>query len=203
MAARQRRGPSEAEPAHAQRGVPARDTRWRQRRWGGRGGGGKTGGRAERVTASPRVRCGQLLMQGIPWAPVHSTADQPIRLRCAFLQAPPPTASVGPGDVGVHLAGEENPLMLASGVGAEMANENHGSPREEASLLSHSPGTSSQSQPCSPKPIRLVQDLPEELVHAGWEKCWSRRENRPYYFNRFTNQSLWEMPVLGQHDVIG
>uniref|UniRef100_A0AAR2LQ29 WW domain-containing protein n=1 Tax=Pygocentrus nattereri TaxID=42514 RepID=A0AAR2LQ29_PYGNA len=28
------------------------------------------------------------------------------------------------------------------------------------------------------------------------------RENRPYYFNRFTNQSLWEMPVLGQHDVI-
>lgn len=87
-------------------------------------------------------------------------------------------------------------------MGAEMANENHGSPREEASLLSHSPGTSNQSQPCSPKPVRLVQDLPEELVHAGWEKCWSRRENRPYYFNRFTNQSLWEMPVLGQHDVI-
>ncbi|CAF93586.1 unnamed protein product [Tetraodon nigroviridis] len=26
--------------------------------------------------------------------------------------------------------------------------------------------------------------------------------NRPYYFNRFTNQSLWEVPVLGQHDVI-
>lgn len=124
------------------------------------------------------------------------------------------------------------PLCGRSGVGAEMANENHGSPREEASLLSHSPGTSNQSQPCSPKPVRLVQDLPgtgegqwlgggvgrvpgssldpgwapcllaEELVHAGWEKCWSRRENRPYYFNRFTNQSLWEMPVLGQHDVI-
>lgn len=42
----------------------------------------------------------------------------------------------------------------------------------------------------------------DELVQAGWEKCWSKRENRPYYFNRFTNQSLWEMPVLGQHDVI-
>uniref|UniRef100_A0A673J195 Phosphorylated CTD-interacting factor 1-like n=1 Tax=Sinocyclocheilus rhinocerous TaxID=307959 RepID=A0A673J195_9TELE len=40
------------------------------------------------------------------------------------------------------------------------------------------------------------------LVQAGWSKCWSKRENRPYYFNRFTNQSLWEMPVLGQHDVI-
>jgi hypothetical protein len=50
------------------------------------------------------------------------------------------------------------PLCGRSRVGAEMANENHGSPREEASLLSHSPGTS--SQPCSPKPMRLVQDLP-------------------------------------------
>uniref|UniRef100_A0A8C2WNW3 mRNA (2'-O-methyladenosine-N(6)-)-methyltransferase n=1 Tax=Cyclopterus lumpus TaxID=8103 RepID=A0A8C2WNW3_CYCLU len=44
--------------------------------------------------------------------------------------------------------------------------------------------------------------LTDELVQAGWSKCWSRRENRPYYFNRFTNQSLWEVPVLGQHDVI-
>lgn len=42
----------------------------------------------------------------------------------------------------------------------------------------------------------------DELIQAGWSKCWSKRENRPYYFNRFTNQSLWEMPVLGQHDVI-
>ncbi|XP_078249236.1 mRNA (2'-O-methyladenosine-N(6)-)-methyltransferase isoform X2 [Pogona vitticeps] len=83
-----------------------------------------------------------------------------------------------------------------------MANENHGSSREEAALLSHSPGTSHQNQPSSPQPVRLVQDLPDELVQAGWEKCWSKRENRPYYFNRFTNQSLWEMPVLGQHDVI-
>lgn len=64
MAARPRRGPSEAVPTHAQRGVPARDTRWRQRRWGGRGGGGKTGGRAERVTASPRVRFGQVRAPG-------------------------------------------------------------------------------------------------------------------------------------------
>ncbi|XP_025030524.1 phosphorylated CTD-interacting factor 1 isoform X3 [Python bivittatus] len=84
----------------------------------------------------------------------------------------------------------------------KMANENHGSSREEAALMSHSPGTSHQNQPSSPKPARLVQDLPDELVQAGWEKCWSKRENRPYYFNRFTNQSLWEMPLLGQHDVI-
>lgn len=51
-------------------------------------------------------------------------------------------------------------------------------------------------------PLLTLAVLPDELVQAGWEKCWSKRENRPYYFNRFTNQSLWEMPVLGQHDVI-
>lgn len=51
-------------------------------------------------------------------------------------------------------------------------------------------------------PLLTLAVFSDELVQAGWEKCWSKRENRPYYFNRFTNQSLWEMPVLGQHDVI-
>ncbi|CAL1612942.1 unnamed protein product [Knipowitschia caucasica] len=59
---------------------------------------------------------------------------------------------------------------------------------------------SSQAPPLSPN--AKPPELPDELVQAGWSKCWSRRENRPYYFNRFTNQSLWEVPVLGQHDVI-
>ncbi|KAE8575612.1 hypothetical protein XENTR_v10003888 [Xenopus tropicalis] len=78
-----------------------------------------------------------------------------------------------------------------------MARDNHGSPQEDAALISLSPSTSH-----SPRPPRALTDLPDELVQAGWEKCWSKRESRPYYFNRFTNQSLWEMPVLGQHDVI-
>uniref|UniRef100_A0A8C5R6I7 mRNA (2'-O-methyladenosine-N(6)-)-methyltransferase n=1 Tax=Leptobrachium leishanense TaxID=445787 RepID=A0A8C5R6I7_9ANUR len=79
-----------------------------------------------------------------------------------------------------------------------MARDNHGSPQEEvAMVVSLSPSTSH-----SPRPPRPLSDLPDELVQAGWEKCWSKRESRPYYFNRFTNQSLWEMPVLGQHDII-
>lgn len=61
---------------------------------------------------------------------------------------------------------------------------------------------SSQAPPLSPNTPTKPPELPDELVQAGWSKCWSRRENRPYYFNRFTNQSLWEVPVLGQHDVI-
>uniref|UniRef100_A0A3Q3X5G7 mRNA (2'-O-methyladenosine-N(6)-)-methyltransferase n=1 Tax=Mola mola TaxID=94237 RepID=A0A3Q3X5G7_MOLML len=64
---------------------------------------------------------------------------------------------------------------------------------EAAMMQSPSVSASAQGPPLSPS---------NELVQAGWSKCWSRRENRPYYFNRFTNQSLWEVPVLGQHDVI-
>ncbi|KAL7833133.1 hypothetical protein SRHO_G00301510 [Serrasalmus rhombeus] len=63
-------------------------------------------------------------------------------------------------------------------------------------------GSSSQASPLTPSTSKPIQELPDELIQAGWAKCWSKRENRPYYFNRFTNQSLWEMPVLGQHDVI-
>lgn len=39
-------------------------------------------------------------------------------------------------------------------------------------------------------------DLPFELVQQGWRKFWSKRENRPYFWNKMTGESLWEMPVL-------
>ncbi|KAK0131032.1 Phosphorylated CTD-interacting factor 1 [Merluccius polli] len=68
--------------------------------------------------------------------------------------------------------------------------------------LSPSGSTPSQGSPLSPTSSSKGPELPDELLQAGWARCWSKRENRPYYFNRFTNQSLWEMPVLGQHDVI-
>lgn len=43
--------------------------------------------------------------------------------------------------------------------------------------------------------------LPMELAQQGWERCWSKRENRPYFFNRNTNESMWEMPMPKQHQV--
>ncbi|XP_045470759.1 mRNA (2'-O-methyladenosine-N(6)-)-methyltransferase [Harmonia axyridis] len=39
-------------------------------------------------------------------------------------------------------------------------------------------------------------DMPYELVQQGWRKFWSKRENRPYFWNRLTGESLWEMPSL-------
>nr|XP_020482312.1 mRNA (2'-O-methyladenosine-N(6)-)-methyltransferase-like [Labrus bergylta] len=83
-----------------------------------------------------------------------------------------------------------------------MSNDSQGSVKGEATVPSPSvPAAASQGPPLSPSTTK-PPELPDELVQAGWSKCWSRRENRPYYFNRFTNQSLWEVPVLGQHDVI-
>ncbi|XP_030768325.1 mRNA (2'-O-methyladenosine-N(6)-)-methyltransferase [Sitophilus oryzae] len=39
-------------------------------------------------------------------------------------------------------------------------------------------------------------ELPFELVQQGWKKFWSKRENRPYFWNKLTGESLWEMPPV-------
>ncbi|KAL0274131.1 UNVERIFIED_CONTAM: hypothetical protein PYX00_006629 [Menopon gallinae] len=42
----------------------------------------------------------------------------------------------------------------------------------------------------------MEHDLPPELLQQGWRKFWSKRENRPYYWNKLSGESLWEMPTL-------
>lgn len=39
-------------------------------------------------------------------------------------------------------------------------------------------------------------ELPFELTQQGWKKFWSKRENRPYFWNKLTGESLWEMPLI-------
>lgn len=41
-----------------------------------------------------------------------------------------------------------------------------------------------------------VHDLPPDMLAIGWRKFWSKREGRPYFFNKITNESLWEPPHL-------
>lgn len=41
-------------------------------------------------------------------------------------------------------------------------------------------------------------ELPFELVQQGWKKFWSKRESRPYFWNKLTGESLWEMPPLSK-----
>lgn len=40
----------------------------------------------------------------------------------------------------------------------------------------------------------MNEELPPDLVAQGWRKFWSKRENRPYFWNKVSNESLWEMP---------
>ncbi|KAK0081013.1 hypothetical protein PV325_012942 [Microctonus aethiopoides] len=39
-------------------------------------------------------------------------------------------------------------------------------------------------------------ELSQELQQQGWKKFWSKRENRPYFWNKLTGESLWVMPQL-------
>ncbi|KAH3775981.1 mRNA (2'-O-methyladenosine-N(6)-)-methyltransferase-like [Dreissena polymorpha] len=64
--------------------------------------------------------------------------------------------------------------------------------------LQHQSSTGSMG---SPEPLGS-EDLPDQLLQQGWRKFWSKRENMPYYFNKLTNQSLWEMPPLAPVDTL-
>ena len=41
-----------------------------------------------------------------------------------------------------------------------------------------------------------THDLPISLLQKGWRKIWSKRENRLYYFNKFSGDSVWEQPII-------
>ena len=58
-------------------------------------------------------------------------------------------------------------------------------------------GSVSSSPSGSMSPDQGVQDLSQDLIVAGWRKFWSNREKRPYFFNKITNESLWETPIIG------
>jgi len=58
-----------------------------------------------------------------------------------------------------------------------------------------SPGAQSTSSGSGGAPDP-VHDLPAELLAVGWRRFWSRREKRPYFYNKLTSESRWEMPPL-------
>ncbi|EEC09879.1 phosphorylated CTD-interacting factor, putative, partial [Ixodes scapularis] len=71
----------------------------------------------------------------------------------------------------------------------------HGSPGGQAGVAQpQATPFMSPPQTAGPDP---VHDLPPELLQVGWRRFWSKREGRPYFFNKLTNESLWEMPRLG------
>ena len=59
-----------------------------------------------------------------------------------------------------------------------------------------SPGALSTSSGSGSGSSDPVHDLPAELLAAGWRRFWSRREGRPYFYNKLTSESRWEVPSL-------
>ena len=42
----------------------------------------------------------------------------------------------------------------------------------------------------------ILHTLFSVILQAGWRKFWSKREQRPYFFNKLTNESMWDMPTI-------
>ena len=45
-------------------------------------------------------------------------------------------------------------------------------------------------------PEQSAHDLPAELLSLGWRKIWSRKERRPYFYNKITSESMWDLPKV-------
>lgn len=57
-----------------------------------------------------------------------------------------------------------------------------------------SPEFPASAPPPGTSAANFNEELPAELVNQGWRKFWSKRENRAYFWNKVTGESLWEMP---------
>ncbi|CAH0557430.1 unnamed protein product [Brassicogethes aeneus] len=73
-------------------------------------------------------------------------------------------------------------------------------PGDGANVSPIPPQHISMPMPTTPQGAPMNQgvecELPFELQQQGWKRFWSKRENRPYFWNKLTGESLWEMPVL-------
>ncbi|XP_076470748.1 mRNA (2'-O-methyladenosine-N(6)-)-methyltransferase-like isoform X2 [Babylonia areolata] len=88
----------------------------------------------------------------------------------------------GGGQTGAHT--EQEPHTSTSelniSIGDDPSGRKEGSFDEGGSIGQHSPS----------------HDLPVPLLQKGWRKLWSQKHQRPYFYNKFTAQSIWEYPGL-------
>lgn len=112
----------------------------------------------------------------------------------------PPTIAASEPPGGQVEKGEITIITTNSGTGS--IQDEKPSPQPQPIILNqhtqfqHQNSFGSMGSPDSPMGQDPVHDLPEELLQIGWRKFWSRREQRPYFFNKITNESLWDMPQL-------
>ncbi|XP_072936887.1 mRNA (2'-O-methyladenosine-N(6)-)-methyltransferase [Epargyreus clarus] len=59
-------------------------------------------------------------------------------------------------------------------------------------------GGETPQTPGAPVPLapHLAAELHPDLLQQGWRKYWSKRENRPYFWNKISGESMWELPAV-------
>ncbi|XP_034480433.1 mRNA (2'-O-methyladenosine-N(6)-)-methyltransferase [Drosophila innubila] len=105
---------------------------------------------------------------------------------------PSPTATTAAGtgaigDAAGHMMSAGSSPVASCSSPSTPTKTHHAPPTLEA--MAHTP-----QGPPTLGPGGYGEELTAELVNQGWRKFWSKRENRPYYWNKVTGESLWEMP---------
>ena len=101
-----------------------------------------------------------------------------------------------PNDLDSHRVRHSSLDQERSGLISPATSSSSFSRSLNGSFPAASPGPLSPEQSAN-----LVHNLPPELLNIGWRRFWSQREGREYFYNKFTQESLWEMPVLQNHVV--
>ncbi|EDV97628.1 mRNA (2'-O-methyladenosine-N(6)-)-methyltransferase [Drosophila grimshawi] len=96
-------------------------------------------------------------------------------------------STMGPDTGSGHMMSAGSSPVSSCSSPSTPTKSNHAAPTLEA--MAHTP-----QGPPTLGPGGYGEELTAELVNQGWRKFWSKRENRPYYWNKVTGESLWEMP---------
>lgn len=110
-----------------------------------------------------------------------------------------PTTTTGPTAWEQLTAGTQNPttdIVVPNTMNNMIGNCSVMPPTTPTKLTSSPSEVAAHTPQGLPAPHAPVygEELTTELVNQGWRKFWSKRENRPYYWNKLTGESLWEMP---------
>uniref|UniRef100_A0A1Q3EZD0 Putative host cell transcription factor hcfc1 n=1 Tax=Culex tarsalis TaxID=7177 RepID=A0A1Q3EZD0_CULTA len=110
------------------------------------------------------------------------------------LQSPTPVASVPSSPVHSITSPQHQPQQMQATSPTTTAAPPMTPTKSTPPDMSHTP----QSAPNQTPGPSYAEELHPELVNQGWRKFWSKREGRPYFWNKLTGESLWETPMLNR-----
>lgn len=109
----------------------------------------------------------------------------------ALTASTPPTTNTSTAATATHNLNDSANSSLSCGSPPPPSTPTKSSP-PELTAQAHTP----QGPPTVPhsSAASFGEELPTYMVNQGWRKFWSKREHRPYYWNKATGESLWDIP---------